>query len=221
MLQEASYWLNGFVPLAVLLRNARITELPPRGEGLPTIKPIHQMEQYVNYVLSHAGSSPCGAASGGCAQAPAGWLGPYDLGLAGSMYWGSFPALLALQQYAEAGNRTQFNRTTQGMVSHFVAMHRQMKQGPTFCQQCTGPWPYPCFGPTSSSLPSNGSCQQGIDLCGGDITRPGLLLPLGTLPNDCQELCTRHNLGLMRGEPTCTAYVFAVGNASASALHST
>ena len=36
--QEAPYWLNGFVPLAVLLRNARIDELPPNGPGLPTIR---------------------------------------------------------------------------------------------------------------------------------------------------------------------------------------
>ena len=34
--QEASYWLNGMVPLAVLLKNAGITELPPNGPGLPT-----------------------------------------------------------------------------------------------------------------------------------------------------------------------------------------
>ena len=99
--QEAPYWLNGFVPLAVLLRNARIDELPPNGPGLPTIRPMEQVEQHVEYILSHAGASPCGAATGSCAQPPPGWLGPYDLGLAGSMYWGSFPALLALQQYAE------------------------------------------------------------------------------------------------------------------------
>jgi hypothetical protein len=215
--QEASYWLNGMVPLAVLLKNAGITELPPNGPGLPTIKPMEQVEHYVGHVLSHAGSSPCGAKVGGCVTPPVGWLGPFDLGLAGSLYWGSFPALLALQQFAEAGNASQFNRTTGAMVRHFLAMRRQLAQGPTFCQQCGGAWPYPCYGPTSSSLPSNGSCEPGVDLCGGDITRPGLLLPATAQPADCAALCAKHNLGLKRGVPACAAYVFGKGNASTSA----
>ena len=186
--QEAPYWLNGFVPLAVLLRNARIDELPPNGPGLPTIRPMEQVEQHVEYILSHAGASPCGAATGSCAQPPPGWLGPYDLGLAGSMYWGSFPALLALQQYAEA-TPSQFNRTTSAMVGHFLAMKRQLSVGPSFCQQCTGPWEYPCYGPSSSSLPMNGSCQAGVDLCGGDIDRAGSSLPPTAAPSDCAKMC--------------------------------
>ena len=216
--QEATYWLNGFVPLAVLLKNARIVELPPNGPGLSTIKPMQQMERSVEYILSAAGSSPCGAASGDCAPTPAGWLGPYDLGLAGSMYWGSFPALLALQQYAEA-NPPRFNRTTAAMVGHLLAVQRQLKAGPTFCQQCSAAWPYPCWGHGSgdTSLPANGSCKPGIDLCGGDINRAGMHLPTSAQPADCAALCTKHNSALKRGAKPCTAFVFGRGNASAAA----
>ena len=181
---------------------------------------MEQVEQHVEYILSHAGASPCGAATGSCAQPPPGWLGPYDLGLAGSMYWGSFPALLALQQYAEA-TPSQFNRTTSAMVGHFLAMKRQLSVGPSFCQQCTGPWEYPCYGPSSSSLPMNGSCQAGVDLCGGDIDRAGSSLPPTAAPSDCAKMCAEHNVGLKRGEAPCSAYVFGVGNASSSPAHST
>ena len=38
--QEASYWLNGFTPLAYLLKNAGVTRLPPRGPGLPPVEPL-------------------------------------------------------------------------------------------------------------------------------------------------------------------------------------
>ena len=135
--------LNGFVPLAYLLKNAGIDKLPPRGPGLPAILPLEQVSQYIQYVLDHNESSPCGALQP-CAKPPPGWLGPYDVGLAGSMYWGSFPMLLALQQYAEA-EPTQFNRTTVAMVHHLLAMRQQMEAGPTFCQVCSGD--LPCWGP--------------------------------------------------------------------------
>ena len=110
---------------------------------------MEQMEYYVDYILSNAGKSPCGAKQGECAKPPKGWLGPFDIGLAGSMYWGSFPALLALQQYAEAApSGVQFNRTTAAMVAHYVAMFELMKRdggkGPTLCQECSGgAWQYP------------------------------------------------------------------------------
>ena len=213
--QEAPYWLNGFVPLAYLLRNAGIEQLPPRGPGLPTIRPLEQARRYVHYVLDHNGSLPCGA-SGPCAPPPPGWLGPYDIGLAGAMYWGSFPALLALQQFAEAERGTSaFDRASLAMVQHLLAMQRQMKVGPSFCQVC--PSSRPCWGP-AFPLPSNGSCKVGVDLCGGDISRDGIVLPAGALPTACESACRQHNVALQRGEKACEAYVFAKGNASRSSV---
>jgi len=117
--QEAPYFMNGFVPLAYLLKNAGVEQLPPRGPGLPTIKPLEQAQHYVNYILDHNGSPP-------------GWLGPFDIGLAGAMYWGSFPALLALQQHAEA-DAAAFNRTSLAMVQHLLAMQRQMQAHKDSC----------------------------------------------------------------------------------------
>jgi len=73
----------------------------------------------------------------------------------------------------------------------------------------------PCFGP-AFPLPSNGSCKVGIDLCGGDISRDGIMLPAAAQPTDCEAACKKHNVGLKRGVKPCEAYVFAKGNASAS-----
>ena len=74
--QEGTYWLNGLVPLAVLLANAGISELPPSAPGLPTIRPMEQADAAVDYILSHAaggataGGTPCAAANGVCDPAP-------------------------------------------------------------------------------------------------------------------------------------------------------
>lgn len=84
--QQAPYWLNGFVPLAVLLHNAGIDPPTPRSPGMPPIRPLQQAEDRVEYIIAHAGKSPCGAKSGVCVPAPVGWLGPYDLGLAVSYF---------------------------------------------------------------------------------------------------------------------------------------
>ena len=67
----------------------------------------------------------------------------------------------------------------------------------------------------------NGSCQAGVDLCGGDIDRAGSSLPPTAAPSDCAKMCAEHNVGLKRGEAPCSAYVFGVGNASSSPAHST
>ena len=142
------------------------------------------------------------------------------------MYWGAFPGLLALLQYAEAGaasgNAERFDRTTAAMVAHLRATLRQMQTGPTFCQTCgSGAWAYPCWG-SGLPLPSNGSCHWGLDLCGGDIDRAGVLLPAGATPAGCADLCRQHNAAAAKEHaPACAAFVLGVGNASAYVRTST
>jgi hypothetical protein len=70
--ERTPYWLNGIVPLAYQLNDTTL---------------LGQVNQYINYILSH--------------QASNGWLGPDD-DTDGNQYWSKFPILLSLIQYHEA-----------------------------------------------------------------------------------------------------------------------
>ena len=66
--ENVPYWLNGIVPLAYQLGDARL---------------IDYVHKYFDYILSH--------------QTEEGWVGPDDVE-DGNMYWSKFPLLLALRQ---------------------------------------------------------------------------------------------------------------------------
>ena len=66
--ENVPYWLNGIVPLAYQLGDARL---------------IGFVHKYFDYILSH--------------QTEEGWVGPDDV-KDGNMYWSKFPLLLALRQ---------------------------------------------------------------------------------------------------------------------------
>eukprot|EP00928_Gymnodinium_smaydae_P081874 TRINITY_DN65310_c0_g1_i1.p1 TRINITY_DN65310_c0_g1~~TRINITY_DN65310_c0_g1_i1.p1 ORF type:complete len:720 (-),score=51.12 TRINITY_DN65310_c0_g1_i1:151-2271(-) len=132
-----SYWLNGFVPLAYLLKNANITALPgvsgiyhqttscsklkaPAADcrDLPAVRPLDQVDAYVQEILKR--------------QNPDGWLGPDDGWHGpnpGDGYWSAAPMLLALLQYAEA-EPSMSAKATNAVLRHLLEMKRRLVKTP-------------------------------------------------------------------------------------------
>lgn len=127
--ERTPYWLNGFLPLAYLLRNANITSLPgvqglyhqrtlcaelPRAaadcKDLPPVKPLEQARAYIAEILKRRG--------------PSGWLGPDDI-KDGNMYWAPSVTMLALVQYAEL-EPTAFAEVSEALLKHLLEMKRRL-----------------------------------------------------------------------------------------------
>jgi len=132
--ENAPYWLNGFVPLAYLLKNANVTTLPgPKGvwhqrracasllrpaadcQDIPAIEPLRQVDAYVSYILSHR-------------NARSGWLGPDDQ-TDREMHWAPSNVLLSLMQYAEA-EPAKSEEAVEAMVGHLLEVRRRLGSVP-------------------------------------------------------------------------------------------
>lgn len=133
--ERVPYWLNGYVPLAYLLRNAGITSLPGvRGiyhqrtscsmlaspaadcKDVPPIEPVQQVEKYISEILRRRNLTT-------------GWLGPDDT-KDGNMYWGPSNVMLSLMQYAEAeaSKAGQAEQAEQAILGHLLEMRRRMSR---------------------------------------------------------------------------------------------
>ncbi|KAJ6513379.1 hypothetical protein C8R45DRAFT_1068356 [Mycena sanguinolenta] len=94
--EAGSYWLNGVVPTAFQLNDARL---------------LGDVGKWVNYILSHQGAD--------------GWLGPDS---SPRVLWGTYPALLALRQYAQA-NTTAAPTILNSLEKFFVLMNSMLNDG--------------------------------------------------------------------------------------------
>eukprot|EP00873_Tetraselmis_striata_P001277 jgi/Tetstr1/421541/TSEL_012488.t1 len=116
--ERTPYWLNGFLPLTYLLRNANVTHVPEvRGlykvAGGAGVSLSAQADRYLDYILSHRGAD--------------GWLGPPERG--GDTYWARFPLLLALAAAAEA-EPARGAEAAAAMLGHALEMGRRLPGAP-------------------------------------------------------------------------------------------
>jgi hypothetical protein len=125
--ERTPYWLNGIVPLAFLLKNAGIDELPGvtgiymytggewNGPGEPPA-PVNIMEQctkYINAILAY--------------QHEDGWIGPNQT--SGDDYWGRSNVMFSMLQYAEA-EPDQFANVTSFMLKYMLSMKERLPKKP-------------------------------------------------------------------------------------------
>ncbi|KAJ7903647.1 hypothetical protein B0H14DRAFT_3680528 [Mycena olivaceomarginata] len=94
--ESGSYWLNGVVPTAFQLNDARL---------------LGDVGKWVNYIISH--------------QTSDGWLGPDSNP---RVLWGTYPALLALRQYAQA-NTTAAPTILNSLEKFFLLMNTMLNNG--------------------------------------------------------------------------------------------
>ncbi|KAK7033028.1 ricin B-type lectin domain-containing protein [Favolaschia claudopus] len=94
--EAGSYWLNGVVPTAFQLNDARL---------------LGDVGKWVNYILAHQQSD--------------GWLGPNS---SPRVLWGTYPALLALRQYAQA-NTTAAPAIYNSLEKFFTLMNSMLQNG--------------------------------------------------------------------------------------------
>jgi len=143
--ERAPYWLNGFVPLAYLLKNANITELDgmagiykqtaacaalekafPDCKDIPAVRPLDQAcllyrrgweSPPVDKYVSYIMAHQ---------NNETGWLGPDDQPTGGDQYWGPSNVLQSLWQYAEA-EPTKTQEVVAVIIKHLLAMKKRME----------------------------------------------------------------------------------------------
>lgn len=106
--ERGPYWLNGAVPLSVLL-----------GEGAPAPPAPYanlttQLDTYLSYIADHA--------------APSGWLGPDDTA-SGDQFWARMPLLTAMTQWVE-GHPRDAPKYIPAICRYVVEARRRMLAGP-------------------------------------------------------------------------------------------
>ena len=162
VLQWLPYWMNGNVPLLMLLRAAGPSALArlDAEADLPRV-----VDGIVAYVLSHTNKT-------------SGWIGPYlnepgDVN--GHGLWDPLNMLRALLMYAEA-TPSAARRIAQAVVAHLTAEARQLRADPVYKWASTR-WPtfvQVCLYAIDRLVPTWGD-DAGVMPLGADATRRMLM----------------------------------------------